>query len=965
MIRLFALLLTATVATGLSTASALAAGTDVPSVPVQKKPLDYHAYAAWRSIRDTHVSRDGRWVAYTEAPAEADGALVVRDLTRSTTFRSALGKAPAFTSDSRFVVFGIAPPLAETKAAEKAETPPEKQPKPGLGIMQLPQGSVTTIDRVRSFKLARDASTLAYLIEPSPAPSTTPSAAAVPKATPVATSTPGASEPTPAHGPGKDAPTALAIRRLDGGDPTIVANVSAYALSADGSRIVYVVQRVAEESIHVRTIQSGDDRTIAHGTAHLIDPTLSSNGETVAYLADPSANASPTPKKEAGARSPYRLMIANVREATPTEAFGDMTGTFASDAVPLEFSADGKGVAFHSASVPTPRPSSAPARVDVDFWYWRDGELPTQQRRDAEDPRNGAYLAIYDIAAKKTVQLESFDVPTVTLAKDAPYALGISNEPYVKRATYDTTYWDVYRIDVGSGARMRLLTAAKGNPPQLSPTGAYAAGYDPVRRAWYSLRMRDGRKTWMTDSRTIRAAVEDDDHPGEPPSYGFGGWGPGDATALVYDRYDIFAVSPDGGPARALTNRVGRATKRIYRVARIRTDEPASAFAVPRSVFDGPVPLLAVTDDTSKASGFATLTSLTAQTPHITMLVDALVGTPLRAGENDRIVFSEERFDRFPDLWTSSGVGPALQISDANPQAGQYAWGHSRLIDYTNARGQKLRAVLTTPDGFDPHRKYPMLVYVYEKMSDDLNRYVQPASGTVVNLARYASRGYVVLQPDIRYRIGHTTASAVDCVSAAVKRVVAMGFIDSKRIGMAGHSYGGYEVNALVTHTNLFRAVESGASDSDLLSLYGGFWETGDVQQSYYETSQGRIGATPWARPDLYVENSPIYFVDRVKAPYLRIQDDKDGFVPYAQGVEFFTALRRAGKEAYMFTFIGENHGLAKQPNKNYWTVHLDEYFDHFLLGTTQPSWMQRNGTLEHRGERDVDALFTPVEFSK
>ena len=137
------------------------------------------------------------------------------------------------------------------------------------------------------------------------------------------------------------------------------------------------------------------------------------------------------------------------------------------------------------------------------------------------------------------------------------------------------------------------------------------------------------------------------------------------------------------------------------------------------------------------------------------------------------------------------------------------------------------------------------------------------------------------------------------------------------------------------------------------------------MQQSYYETSQGRIGATPWARPDLYVENSPIYFVDRVKAPYLRIQDDKDGFVPYAQGVEFFTALRRAGKEAYMFTFIGENHGLAKQPNKNYWTVHLDEYFDHFLLGTTQPSWMQRNGTFEHRGERDVDALFTPVEFSK
>lgn len=300
-------------------------------------------------------------------------------------------------------------------------------------------------------------------------------------------------------------------------------------------------------------------------------------------------------------------------------------------------------------------------------------------------------------------------------------------------------------------------------------------------------------------------------------------------------------------------------------------------------------------------------------------------------------------------------------MTDADPQQAQYAWGHSRLIDYTNGRGQKLRAILTTPDGFDPHRRYPMLVYVYEKMSDGLHNYVVPASGTVVNLARYANHGYVVLQPDIRYRIGHTTASAVDCVTSAVKRVVAMGFVDPKRIGMAGHSYGGYEVNALVTHSTIFRAVESGASDSDLPSLYGGFWESGDVQQSYYETGQRRIGATPWARPDLYVENSPLFFVNRVTAPYLRIQDDQDGFVPYGQGVEFFTALRRAGKEAYMFTFIGENHGLAKTETKDYWTVHLDEFFDYFLLGAPRPEWMNHNGSFEHRGERNVEALFTPV----
>ena len=742
-------------------------------------------------------------------------------------------------------------------------------------------------------------------------------------------------------------------------------------MSADGSRVAYVVQTTADESLHVREVATGADRIVEHGVAHLAAPALSSDGTSLAYLRDPTAYVKDAPKKETGARAPFRLMVADTRSGAPVEAFGTATPgiparTFASDAVPPEFSADGGRLAFATADVPTPRPSSAPARVDLDFWYWRDGELPTQLRHEAEDPRHGAYLALYDVASHHVAQLESAAVPNVTLTKDARYALGVSNVPYAKLATYDDTYSDVYRIDVTTGARTLLLRRAKGDPPELSPGGRYAVGYDPLRRSWYTLRMSDGRRAWITDPRTIRAAVEDDDHPSPPPAYGYGGWTPGDRAVLVYDRYDVWSVAPDGDRAPvALTGRAGRAAQRIYRVVDPSTDEAAGIFAGRRPVFAVAPYVLSVTDDRTKAQGFATLTGAAAQTPRTTMLLDRAIGEPLRSRDGRRLVFTEQRFDTFPDLW-SSGALPiaATRVSDANPQASGYAQGHARLIDYTNARRERLRAVLITPDGFDPHRRYPMLVYVYEKMSDGLHRYWMPASGTGVNLARYANHGYVVLEPDIRYRIGHTTASAVDCVTSAVRRVVAMGFVDPARIGMAGHSYGGYEVNALVTHSTIFRAVESGASDSDLPSLYGGFWESGDVQQAYYERGQGRIGATPWSRPDLYVENSPLFFVDRVRTPYLRIQDDKDGFVPYGQGVEFFTALRRAGKEAYMFTFVGENHALAKQANKDYWTVHLDEFFDHFLLGTPRPDWMNHNGSFEHRGEREVESLYTPATFT-
>jgi len=246
----------------------------------------------------------------------------------------------------------------------------------------------------------------------------------------------------------------------------------------------------------------------------------------------------------------------------------------------------------------------------------------------------------------------------------------------------------------------------------------------------------------------------------------------------------------------------------------------------------------------------------------------------------------------------------------------------------TPVRREKLRATLLLPANFNPKSRYPMLVYVYEKLSDDLNAFYSPATGTVPTLSRYASNGYVVLVPDIRYHVGHTSASAIDCVTSAIEAVEKLGFVDPKHIGMAGHSYGGYEVNALVTHSNVFRAVESGAPDSNLVSLYGGFLKSGDVQQSYYEVSQGRIGATPWARPDLYTENSPIYFVDRVKTPYLRLQNTDDGAVPYGQGAEFFTALRRAGN-------------------------------DYFLLGAARPSWLDEPSNFEHRGERNIEALFT------
>jgi dipeptidyl aminopeptidase/acylaminoacyl peptidase len=183
--------------------------------------------------------------------------------------------------------------------------------------------------------------------------------------------------------------------------------------------------------------------------------------------------------------------------------------------------------------------------------------------------------------------------------------------------------------------------------------------------------------------------------------------------------------------------------------------------------------------------------------------------------------------------------------------------------------------------------------------------------------------------------------------------------VDPKRIGISGHSWGAYQASYLLTRTNLFRAAEAGASVANMTSAYGGIrWESGMSRAMQYEKGQSRIGATPWENPKLYFDNSPLFRVDRVTTPYLSVHNDADGAVPWQQGIEFFSALRRLGKEAYLFNYNGEGHGLRNRPAQKHWTVHLDEFFDHHLLAKPRPAWMENGVPFLERGTRDVSPLF-------
>jgi dipeptidyl aminopeptidase/acylaminoacyl peptidase len=345
-------------------------------------------------------------------------------------------------------------------------------------------------------------------------------------------------------------------------------------------------------------------------------------------------------------------------------------------------------------------------------------------------------------------------------------------------------------------------------------------------------------------------------------------------------------------------------------------------------------------------------------------MLDKAFGAVNKARKADTVVFSLTRFDEYPDLWVSDTTFKDMKkVSSLGKQVDAFVWGKSELIEYINADGQKRRAILTKPENFDPAKKYPLMVYIYEELTQGLHSFNHPNVSTSIVIPRYVSNGYVLLRPDISYTTGYPGEAAEKHVIPAVNTVVAMGFIDPKRIGIQGHSWGGYQITHLITRTNIFRAVQAGASVSNMISAYGGIrYGTGMVRQFQYEKTQSRIGAPPWDAPLQFIENSPIFWVEKIQTPYLTIHNDQDDAVPWTQGIEFITALRRIGKEGYMFTYNGEPHGLRNRDNMKHWTVHQDEFFDHYLLGKPRPEWMDKGVPFLERGKRDVAPLFKKKE---
>jgi dipeptidyl aminopeptidase/acylaminoacyl peptidase len=318
------------------------------------------------------------------------------------------------------------------------------------------------------------------------------------------------------------------------------------------------------------------------------------------------------------------------------------------------------------------------------------------------------------------------------------------------------------------------------------------------------------------------------------------------------------------------------------------------------------------------------------------------LGFIAKAADEDRVLFTRERYDEFPDLWISNGeVENPVRLSDANPQIADFAWGTAELVEWSSADGIPLQGVLIKPGHYKPGRRYPVLVYFYRLFSDRLNVFNEPVVNHRPSFPLYASNGYAIFLPDIRFEVGQPGFSATKCLVPGVQKLIDMGIADPDAIGLHGHSWGGYQTAFVITQTDIFAAAIAGAPVANMTSAYSGIrWETGLARQFQYEKSQSRIGGSLWERRELYIENSPVFFADRINTPLLIEFGDEDGAVPWTQGIELYLACRRLGKNCIMLQYGGEPHHLKKYANKLDYSIKMKQFFDHYLRGEPAPGWM-------------------------
>jgi dipeptidyl aminopeptidase/acylaminoacyl peptidase len=960
---------------------------------VAKKALTVDDYTRWRSINNPELSGDGTWMSYVlqltnVVPAQAKPVLHVRNLQTNEDIAIPNATGASFSPDSKWIAYQVDPAperrARENSGAENDSTPAATAPggsaqasPSGRGnagpvpprrveLRNLATSNIQSWQEIQSFMFNASSTHLVLRRRP---PTAAPGGRGGAPAGGGAPAAPGG--PAEGGGGGQAAaarPSDAILVDLKTGRHQLLGSVNEIAFNKTGNLLAYAVDGTVKDGNGLFVIDTIGGRilTLDNDAKTFARVTWSEDGKALAALKGVEVERMRERDNTIIAFGDVSSLVADINAALrPATLDVSKAPTFparsvVSDRAALSWSEDNRRV-FFGIKEQAPAPDNSRRNTDeaanVDVWSTADERIQSVQMIRAEQDRNFTFRQVFDVATRAFIRLADETMRDLEVSKDGRWAVGRDTRGFIH--DYKRPAADLYRVDTTTGERTLML--------KNQMIGSHVLGISSDSKQflyWRDTRfhaydLAAGTSKALANGTVANFTDMEFDRPGPRPSYGIAGYTSDGKSVIVHHRYDLWLLPLDGSAATNLTNGFG--AKNEIRLRYVRTEAPDTPSpdgaarpggggpAAPREPIDlsKPITLSAYGEYTKKA-GFFELAN--GQLKEL-IYEDASFNTPVKAKNAERFLFTRQTFVDFPDLRVS---GPAFKdaqkITDANAQQSEFLWGRRLLFDYTNKEGKRLQGILALPDDYKTGEKRPMLVTFYEKNSQNMHRYSAPSyvTGMGASLMESVSRGYVTMLPDIHFRTGSSHSDMLECVEAAVRKVIEMGYVDPKRIGITGHSYGGEGAAFIGTQSKLFAAVGMGAGVTDLFNDFNQNWGwayqvtggSGANGNDYYLYGQGRWGFSPWENPERYRFESALTHAPKVTAPFLIMHGTADPTVAFQNGLGFYNALRYNGKTAYLLAYPNEGHGLRGMANRKDLTTRYFEFFDHYLKGAPAPRWM-------------------------
>lgn len=958
-----------------------------------KKPLTHDVYDDWKSLGERLISNDGQYAVYSINPQEGDGELVVQNLSTKATQTVARGYGAVISEDSRFVVFKIKPLFQDTRQAKIKKKKPDDMPKDSLGIIELGKEGVVKLARVKSFKTPEKGFGFAAWHLEKPEPDTTKKTkrpvvdtanlkinqlmklvdsvlrksvdsvkdrltneevVTVVKKAAKEILRKGKDETESEYlewldadgdeGPGAAASTEgtdLVVRNLGNGKEKTFKLVSDYLFDKQGTRLLIETTAKSKDTSSIAYLllyhlQDGKIDTLMRNFNEAKNYSFDEAGTQLAFVAERDSSKKALQKF-------YKLWYYtsgqdSARMIAEKNTVGMRLGFTISENGTVRFSKDGKKLFFGTAPI---TPAKDTTLVDfelarLDIWHYNDDYLQPMQLKNLRNELNRSYLAVIKPGDNRIVQLGDEQAENIALVDEgnADWVLGVSNAGSRKALQWEgRTKTTAYHINLADGKRKLIKAASLGNF-SASASGRYVYWYEPDQKQYFTWQVASGITRNVSDKIKVPLYDTENDVPDFPRPAGFTGWTANDEYMLINDEFDIWQVDPDGFKQPAnITNGFGRKNKTEFNYVRLEREK--------RFIDAGETILLRSQSKTNKYAGFYSKQVNVVSDPALLTEGPYSFSNPVKADKAAQYIVQRSNIGA-SELFSSTDLTKMEQLTGIAVQQKDYNWLSVELVKWKMFDGKMSEGLLFKPENFDPKKKYPVIFYFYERNTDGLYNYRAPApSASTVNIPYFVSNEYLVFDPNIYYKDGEPGNSAYNSVVSAAEYLAKLPYVDGSRMAIQGQSWGGYQVAYLITKTNRFRAAWAGAPVANMTSAYGGIrWGSGMNRQFQYEHTQSRIGATLWEKPELYLKNSPLFTADKIKTPLVIMHNDADGAVPWYQGIEMFTALRRLDKKVWLLQYNNEDHNLVERKNRKDLSVRLGQFFDYYLKDKKPAKWI-------------------------